>query len=355
MSPDLSSFRGNPTTTSPPSMVSPTFDLHNIITDSQPVDHDALQRHLQEQEPQKKVILELHSIISGSQMAENDAMDEVVVTDREWFFFISMTHSFINGNGLVGQTMLSNEAIWICGREGLLVSNCDYARQGESFGLQKMVCIPSTNGVVEFGSTELIRWSWNIIKEIGVLFNSPLDLTTTNGDQSTCPSFPAMYSTQAIPSSSALCANIGPGITSPMAKTPFTFVEKRLSTGIRPILSVSTPMFSKPSPAMNIQYECVPQVFFDIFEWFAKNRVRLKTLLGLGGGGGFLAGVWVAGGGDLVNAKAASWINSPAFEHIMWTPNTLSVSFSAIIFTNPSASSIDFALLLPNIGNFPTV
>ncbi|KAM0019001.1 putative transcription factor bHLH family [Helianthus debilis subsp. tardiflorus] len=81
-----------------------------------------------EQEHRKKVLRELNSLISGSQMPENDVVDEEV-TDTEWFFLISMTHSFVNGDGLPGQAMFSNQPVWIAGRDKLVASHCERARQ----------------------------------------------------------------------------------------------------------------------------------------------------------------------------------------------------------------------------------
>ena len=48
------------------------------------------------------------------------------------------------------------------------------------------------------------------------------------------PAWPAMVSMQATPSSSALCASIGPSITSPIAQTPATLVWKCASMTTRP-------------------------------------------------------------------------------------------------------------------------
>ncbi|KVH89717.1 transcription factor MYC2-like [Cynara cardunculus var. scolymus] len=249
MSSDMSSFWGNPTTattTAAPSAVPPasssastsTNDLHKIIGESHSFNQDTLQQRLQglidnareswtyaifwqssavdytspsllgwgdgyykgemnkpkttpsvtsfaEQEHRKKVLRELNSLISGSKMPENEAVDEEV-TDTEWFFLISMTQSFVNGNGLPGQAMFSNQPLWIAGRERLLAAHCDRARQGEGFGLQTIVCIPSTSGVVELGSTELIFQSSDLMNEVRVLFNfnnSTPDLTAMNEDQ----------------------------------------------------------------------------------------------------------------------------------------------------------------------------
>mmetsp|Transcript_15913 Transcript_15913/g.40556 ORF Transcript_15913/g.40556 Transcript_15913/m.40556 type:complete len:229 (-) Transcript_15913:461-1147(-) len=60
-----------------------------------------------------------------------------------------------------------------------------------------------------------------------------------------------MFSTQAIPSSSALWASMGPSMASPMAYTEGTLVWKWLSTLMRPTLSVSIPRASRPMLRVN--------------------------------------------------------------------------------------------------------
>ncbi|KAK9080376.1 hypothetical protein SSX86_000134 [Deinandra increscens subsp. villosa] len=140
---------------------------------------------LAEQEHRKKVLRELNSLISGLPESSNEAVDEEV-TDTEWFFLISMTHSFVNGDGLPGQAMMSNQPVWIAGRQPLVASHCERARQGQNFGLQTIVCIPLSNGVVELGSTEMIFQSANLMKQVRFLFNfnnNPPDLTPMNPDR----------------------------------------------------------------------------------------------------------------------------------------------------------------------------
>ncbi|KAM3322298.1 transcription factor MYC2 [Capsicum chacoense] len=131
--------------------------------------------YIAEQEHRKKVLRELNSLISGTQTGTDDAVDEEV-TDTEWFFLISMTQSFVNGNGLPGQAMCSSSPIWVAGVEKLAASHCERARQAQGFGLQTMVCIPSANGVVELGSTELIIQSSDLMNKVRVLFNFNNDL-----------------------------------------------------------------------------------------------------------------------------------------------------------------------------------
>ncbi|KAG7036194.1 Transcription factor MYC2, partial [Cucurbita argyrosperma subsp. argyrosperma] len=123
-----------------------------------------------EQEYRKKVLRELNSLISGSPTSEDDAVDEVV-TDTEWFFLVSMTQSFVSGVGLPGQAFFDSNPIWVAGSDRLAGSFCERARQGQVFGLQTVVCIPSTNGVVELGSSEFICQSSDLMNKVRVLFN----------------------------------------------------------------------------------------------------------------------------------------------------------------------------------------
>ncbi|KAF5734292.1 Transcription factor [Tripterygium wilfordii] len=120
-----------------------------------------------EQEHRKRVLRELNSLISG---VADDAVDEEV-TDTEWFFLVSMTQSFLNGGGLPGQALFNSSPVWVVGPDRLSTSTCERARQGQVFGLQTIVCIPSSNGVVELGSTELIYQSSDLMNKVRVLFN----------------------------------------------------------------------------------------------------------------------------------------------------------------------------------------
>ncbi|KAJ8555137.1 hypothetical protein K7X08_012633 [Anisodus acutangulus] len=134
--------------------------------------------YIAEQEHRKKVLRELNSLISGTQTGNDEAVDAVdeEVTDTEWFFLVSMPQSFVNGSGLPGQAMYSSSPIWVAGAEKLAASHCERVRQAQGFGLQTMVCIPSANGVVELGSTELIIQSSDLMNKVRVLFNFNNDL-----------------------------------------------------------------------------------------------------------------------------------------------------------------------------------
>ncbi|XP_065877463.1 transcription factor MYC2-like [Euphorbia lathyris] len=140
-----------------------------------------------EQEHRKKVLRELNSLISGSSTVTDDAVDEEV-TDTEWFFLVSMTQSFVNGAGMPGQAFFNANPVWVSGFDRLAASPCERARQAQVFGLQTLVCIPSTSGVVELGSTELIHQSSDLLDRVKSLFSfNNLELGSwpmgTNPDQ----------------------------------------------------------------------------------------------------------------------------------------------------------------------------
>ncbi|KAL3499900.1 hypothetical protein ACH5RR_038993 [Cinchona calisaya] len=125
---------------------------------------------LEEQEHRKKILRELNSWIAGPQGSAEDAVDDEV-TDTEWFFLVSMTQSFENGIGLPGMALYNSIPVWVTGADELASSHCERARQGQGFGLQTLVCIPSENGVVELGSTDLIFQTSDLMNKVRVLFN----------------------------------------------------------------------------------------------------------------------------------------------------------------------------------------
>ncbi|XP_050232406.1 transcription factor MYC2 [Mercurialis annua] len=125
---------------------------------------------ISEQQHRKKVLRELNSLISGSTTITDEQVDEEV-TDTEWFFLVSMTQSFVNGGGLPGQAFFNGSPVWVAGSDRLAGSPCERARQGQVFGLQTLVCIPSANGVVELGSTEMIFQSLDLMNKVRYLFN----------------------------------------------------------------------------------------------------------------------------------------------------------------------------------------
>nr|ACM48567.1 JAMYC [Taxus cuspidata] len=119
-----------------------------------------------DQELRKKVLRDLHTLINPDiEMTDISSTVDGEVTDEEWFYLVSMMQSFVNGCGVPGQAFFTATPIWITGPETLHAYNCDRARQAQQFGIRTLVCIPSPNGVVELGSTDLITQNWNLMQQ----------------------------------------------------------------------------------------------------------------------------------------------------------------------------------------------
>uniref|UniRef100_A0A0D6QSZ3 BHLH domain-containing protein n=1 Tax=Araucaria cunninghamii TaxID=56994 RepID=A0A0D6QSZ3_ARACU len=118
------------------------------------------------QELRKKVLRELHALIGGSDPggAADISVDEDV-TDAEWFYLVSMTHSFAACEGVPGQAFSSGAPVWVSGAHRLEACPCSRAKQAAQFGIQTMVCIPTPNGVVELGSVLLLPENCTLVQQ----------------------------------------------------------------------------------------------------------------------------------------------------------------------------------------------
>ncbi|KAI3731834.1 hypothetical protein L1987_63024 [Smallanthus sonchifolius] len=91
--------------------------------------------------------------------------------NAEWFYVISLTRTFVPGDGSVpGTAFASNTMIWLSGADQLRGFNCERANEAQIHGLETLVCIPTSNGVVEMGSYHLIQESWNLARQAQILF-----------------------------------------------------------------------------------------------------------------------------------------------------------------------------------------
>jgi transcription factor MYC2 len=223
----------------------------------------SLSSSAEEQAHRKKVLRELNSLISGAS-PENDSVDEEV-TDTEWFFLVSMTQSFGTGSGLPGQALYSSSPIWVAGAERLAGSHCERARQGQVFGLQTMVCIPSANGVVELGSTELIYQTSDLMNKVRFLFN----FTDTDMGSWTIPADhvdtdPSSFYLADDPSSSAVVElNITPSITTAIPSSTNTNSNSIPHLSKQPTFGSSSTVTENPSSNPQQQHHQIQsQSFF---------------------------------------------------------------------------------------------
>ncbi|KAH0726618.1 transcription factor MYC2-like [Solanum tuberosum] len=124
----------------------------------------------QAQSERKKVIKGIQALMDGN--GDTDLVDDGDVTDTEWFYVMSLARSFSAGDGSVtGKAFGSDDFLWITGpAQFQLHYSCERAKEAQIHGIQTLVCIPTSNGVFELGSTQLIKQNLSLVQQVKSLF-----------------------------------------------------------------------------------------------------------------------------------------------------------------------------------------
>ncbi|XAR53920.1 hypothetical protein NMG60_11028863 [Bertholletia excelsa] len=121
----------------------------------------------------KKLVRGLHALINDN----HDLADPMVdgdVTDAEWFYVMSISRTFFAGVGVPGKAFNSGSLVWLTGENQLQFYNCERAKEAQIHGIVTLVCIPTSNGVLELGSSDLIKENWGLVQQAKSLFGSDL-------------------------------------------------------------------------------------------------------------------------------------------------------------------------------------
>ncbi|MCE3050978.1 hypothetical protein HAX54_048645 [Datura stramonium] len=94
------------------------------------------------------------------------------VTDAEWFYVMSLAQSFSAGDGVPGKAFSTGSSVWLTGSQQLKFHSCERAKEAHVHGIETLVCIPTSNGVLELGSSELIKENWGLVQQVKSLFTS---------------------------------------------------------------------------------------------------------------------------------------------------------------------------------------
>ncbi|PRQ25276.1 putative transcription factor MYC/MYB [Rosa chinensis] len=85
----------------------------------------------------------------------------------------SLTRSFAVGDGsFPGKAFGSGTSIWLSGAHELQFNNCERAKEAQIHGIETLICIPTSDGALEMGSSGLIRENWGLIQQAKSLFGS---------------------------------------------------------------------------------------------------------------------------------------------------------------------------------------
>ncbi|XVF10310.1 hypothetical protein REPUB_Repub07fG0171600 [Reevesia pubescens] len=119
---------------------------------------------------------------SGKEMqslfSEEMDMDRIVdgdVTDYEWYYTVSMTQSFTIGDGILGKAFGSGSYIWLSGDQELQLYECERVKEARMRGIQTLFCLSTSFGVVELGSSEIIKEDWAMVQLVKSIFGSEIN------------------------------------------------------------------------------------------------------------------------------------------------------------------------------------
>ncbi|KAJ9171561.1 hypothetical protein P3X46_014914 [Hevea brasiliensis] len=149
--------------------------------------------HLQHRIPtfnleRKRPVNGIQALIGEYHDTDGSMIDHRDATDAEWFYVMSLTRSFSAGEGIPGKALSTGSLVWLTGGQELQFYNCERAKEARMHGLETLVCIPTCNGVLELGSSDMIRENWGLVQQAKSLFGSDLaGLMPKNSNPTTIP------------------------------------------------------------------------------------------------------------------------------------------------------------------------
>ncbi|TMW90617.1 hypothetical protein EJD97_015469 [Solanum chilense] len=91
--------------------------------------------------------------------------------DVEWFYLMSLAQSFCVGEGVVGKCFSSGSLVWLAGDQQFEFCHCERAKEAHYVhGINTFVYIPISSGVLELGSSTMIKHDLNLVQQVKSMF-----------------------------------------------------------------------------------------------------------------------------------------------------------------------------------------
>ncbi|KAH0719943.1 hypothetical protein KY284_004973 [Solanum tuberosum] len=91
--------------------------------------------------------------------------------DVEWFYLMSLAQCFSVGEGVVGKCFSSDSFVWLTGDQQFEFCHCERAKEAHYVhGINTFVYIPISSGVLELGSSTVIKQDLNLVQQVKSLF-----------------------------------------------------------------------------------------------------------------------------------------------------------------------------------------
>ncbi|KAK8611943.1 hypothetical protein V6N13_131977 [Hibiscus sabdariffa] len=123
----------------------------------------------------RKVMKGIQALVGDNHDVDMSMIDGTDISDAEWFYMLSLTRSFSAGDGIPGKSLATGSLVWLTGAHELQFYNCQRAKEAQLHGIETLVCIPTSCGVLELGSSEIIRENWGLVQQVKYLFGSDLN------------------------------------------------------------------------------------------------------------------------------------------------------------------------------------
>ncbi|KAE8664918.1 Transcription factor MYC4 [Hibiscus syriacus] len=120
----------------------------------------------------RKVMKGIQALVGDNHDIDMSMIDGTDISDAEWFYMLSLTRSFSAGDGIPGKSLTTGSLVWLTGAYELQFYNCGRAKEAQLHGIETLVCIPTSRGVLELGSSEIIRENWGLVQQVKYLFES---------------------------------------------------------------------------------------------------------------------------------------------------------------------------------------
>ncbi|KAL0550573.1 hypothetical protein IC582_015095 [Cucumis melo] len=92
----------------------------------------------------------------------------------EWYYTVSINQSYGAVDNVVGRVFGSSTYIWLTADNGLYFYDCERVKDARLRGVQTLVFVSTSNGVLELGSSELIKQDWSLVQCAKSLFGFTL-------------------------------------------------------------------------------------------------------------------------------------------------------------------------------------
>ena len=118
-------------------------------------------------------------VLFDEELMDVDRLVDGHVSESEWFYTVSVTRSYGIRDCVLGRAYSTGGYIWLTGDQELQYYECDRVKEARIHGVQTLLCVSTSRGVVELGSSDVIKEDWGLVQLVKSVFGCESSSTTT--------------------------------------------------------------------------------------------------------------------------------------------------------------------------------